>query len=56
MSLLLSPFVGAFDMVVLGIQPATTQMGTALSDAVERAASRVADLIESGEWEKVEKL
>ena len=55
-SLLLSPFAGAFEITVLGIQPATTKLGAALSEAVENAARRVADLIERGEWDMVEKM
>ena len=55
-SLLLLPFVDVFEIVVLGIQPATTQLGTALSDAAEKAARRVADLIKLGEWKRVQKL
>ena len=56
LSLLLSPFAGAIEIVVLGIQPAATQLGAALSESAERAACRVANLIERGEWDKVEKL
>ena len=56
LSLLLSPFAGVFEIVVLGIQPAVTQLGAPLSDAVERAALRVVELIERGEWRKVQKL
>ena len=55
-SLLLSPFANAFEIIVLGIQPAVTQLGAPLSEAVESAARRVADLIERGEWDTVEKM
>jgi len=55
-SLLLSPFAGVFEIIVLGIQPAVTQLGAPLSEAVENAARRVADLIERGEWDTVEKM
>ena len=56
MSLLLSPFTGVFQISVLGIQPAATRLGTPLSESAKKAASRVADLIESGEWTAVQKL
>ena len=56
LSLLLSPFSGVFEIAVLGIQPATTQLGAALSDLAESAAGRVADLIENGKWETIQKL
>jgi len=55
-SLLLSPFAGKFEIIVLGIQPAVTRLGAPLSEAVENAAHRVADLIERGEWYTVEKM
>ena len=50
LSLLLSPFADAFEIAVLGIQPATMQLGAPLSEAAEKAAHRVADLIALGEW------
>ena len=56
LSLLLSPFVGIFEIAVLGIQPAMTRLGAPLSEAAEKAASHVTDLIESGEWETIQRL
>ena len=56
MSLLLSPFIGVFEIAVLGIQPETTQMGAPLSEAAERSAQRAVYLIESGEWKTLQKL
>ena len=56
LSLLLSPFADVFRITVLGIQPYNTRAGAPLSDAVESAARRLADLIERGEWEGVRKL
>jgi len=56
MSLLLSTFADVFEIVVLGIQPSSTQMGAPLSGTAEKAALRAADLIERGEWEKIPKL
>ena len=56
MSLLLLPFAGVFEIAVLGIQPATTRLGAPLSESVEKAAGRAADLIERGEWRTVQKL
>ena len=55
LSLLLSPFAGVFEIAVLGIQPTGTQLGAALSEAAERAAGRVAELIERGDWKTVQK-
>jgi hydrogenase 3 maturation protease len=45
LSLLLSPFAGRFEITVLGIQPASLRLGAPLSEAVEKAALRAADLI-----------
>jgi len=56
MSLLLSPFTDAFEIAVLGIQPETTRMGEPLSGTAEKAAHRVAYLIERGEWETIQRL
>jgi hydrogenase 3 maturation protease len=56
LSLLLFPFADVFEIVALGIQPAATQLGAPLSEAVERAARHAVELIERGEWRKVQKL
>ena len=56
LSLLLSTFADVFEIVVLGIQPATMQLGAPLSDAAERGAHRAVELIERGEWRTVQKL
>ena len=56
LSLLLSPFAGVFEIAVLGIQPEATRLGAPLSETAEKAARRVASLIESGEWRTVQKL
>ena len=53
LSLLLSPFADVFEIAVLGIQPATTRLGAPLSEAAEKAARCVADLIVRGEWKTV---
>ena len=53
LSLLLSPFAGVLEIVVLGIQPATTQLGAPLSEAMEKAARRAVELIERGEWRQL---
>jgi hydrogenase 3 maturation protease len=46
LSLLLSPFADSVEITVLGIQPASFRLGAPLSDAVEKTASRVAEMIE----------
>jgi hydrogenase 3 maturation protease len=50
LSLLLAPFSDSMEIVALGIQPAILQLGAPLSDTVENAAHRVADLIARSEW------
>ncbi|MDR1649620.1 MAG: hydrogenase maturation protease [Synergistaceae bacterium] len=45
LSLLLSPFEDCMEISVLGIQPESLRLGAPLSDAVEKAAFRAADLI-----------
>ena len=55
LSLLLSPFTGVFEIAVLGIQPAAVQLGAPLSEAAEKAAHRVADLIVREEWKTIRK-
>ena len=52
LSLLLGDF--AFEITVLGIQPSTLQWGAPLSEAVEKAARRVAGLIAEGRWNEIE--
>jgi hydrogenase 3 maturation protease len=56
LSVLLEPFMDSLEVVVLGIQPSTLGLGAPLSEAVEKAAYRVADLILRDEWREVESL
>jgi hydrogenase 3 maturation protease len=50
LSLLLSPFAELFEIVVLGVQPASLRLGAPLSEPVEKAAIRIAEWISgSGE-------
>ncbi|MDR1378349.1 MAG: hydrogenase maturation protease [Synergistaceae bacterium] len=53
LSVLLGPFMDSIEIVVLGIQPSTLRLGASLSEAVERAAHRVTDLISRNEWREV---
>jgi hydrogenase 3 maturation protease len=45
LSLLLSPFAELFEIVVLGVQPASLCLGASLSEPVEEAARRIAEWI-----------
>ena len=45
LSLLLAPFSESISITVLGIQPATLQLGAPLSEAVEKTARHLADEI-----------
>ncbi|MDR1048541.1 MAG: hydrogenase maturation protease, partial [Synergistaceae bacterium] len=56
LSVLLGPFIDSIEIVVLGIQPSTPRLGAPLSEVVEEAALRVADLIPRNEWRNVESL
>jgi hydrogenase 3 maturation protease len=53
LSLLLAPFEGSFEIVVLGIQPKERGVGTGLSPEVLRAVESVAALIKEGHWREV---
>ena len=52
LSLLLAPF--GVEAEALGIQPGNLQLGAPLTDAVERAALRAAELIQRGEWRSIQ--
>jgi hydrogenase 3 maturation protease len=52
--LLLADFMDSIEIAALGIQPSTLQLGAPLSDAVEKAALHVANLIAQGKWRDVE--
>jgi len=45
LSLLLAPFAESITIAVLGVQPASLQLGTPLSKAVEKTARHLADKI-----------
>jgi hydrogenase 3 maturation protease len=51
--LLLAPF--DVEIEVLGIQPESLKLGAPLTDAVEQAALRVAELIQRGQWRSIRK-
>ena len=53
LALLLSPSENLLEIAVLGIQPASFRLGAPLSDAVEKAALRIAELIFNDEWRSV---
>jgi hydrogenase 3 maturation protease len=52
--LLLQEFTDSIEIAALGIQPSTLQLGAPLSETVEKAAHRVADLIAKDQWRSVE--
>ena len=54
LSLLLAPFAESIEIVALGIQPASLQLGSPLSEAVEEAARHVADLISCHKWQSIQ--
>jgi hydrogenase 3 maturation protease len=56
LSLLLQPFTDSIEITALGIQPATLLLGAPLSEAIEKTARRVADLIFRGKWKEIEVL
>jgi hydrogenase 3 maturation protease len=49
LSLLLADFADRVEIAALGIQPSTLQLGAPLSEAVEKAAHHVANLLVEGE-------
>ena len=48
--LLLTDFANFMEITVLGIQPSVLRLGAPLSEAVEKTAHQVADLIAKGQW------
>ena len=54
LSFLLADFADSIEITALGIQPSTLRLGAPLSEAVEKAAHRVADLIAQGQWRDIE--
>lgn len=46
----------AGEVVLIGIQPYTTALGTEMSEPVKSAVRRVVDLIAKGRWDMVEEL
>jgi hydrogenase 3 maturation protease len=56
LSVLLAPFTDSIEIAALGIQPLTLQLGAPLSEAVEKTAARVANLILRNEWRNIENL
>ncbi|MDR1731445.1 MAG: hydrogenase maturation protease [Synergistaceae bacterium] len=55
-ALLLEPFRASMEIVIIGIQPESCRIGSALSAAVERAARLVTEKIAEGRWREIEKL
>jgi hydrogenase 3 maturation protease len=54
LSILLADFADSMEITALGIQPSVLQLGAPLSEPVEKAAHRVADLIAQGRWDGLE--
>jgi hydrogenase 3 maturation protease len=54
LALLLTDFAGLIEIAALGIQPSTLRLGAPLSEAVEKTARRVADLLVQGKWRDIE--
>lgn len=54
LSLLLEPFAESMEIIALGVQPASLQLGAPLSAAAETAARHVADLISCHKWQSVQ--
>jgi hydrogenase 3 maturation protease len=54
LSILLADFADSVEISALGIQPSTLRLGAPLSEPVEKAAHRVADLIAQGRWDAVD--
>jgi hydrogenase 3 maturation protease len=52
--LLLAPFAANIEIAILGIQPGSLRLGAPLSEPLEKAASRAAELILKDEWRALE--
>ncbi|HPQ37373.1 MAG TPA: hydrogenase maturation protease [Synergistaceae bacterium] len=53
---LLQPFLGAFPIICLGIQPESTEWGTELSSKVEKGVRHLVDLVVENRWEEIPSL